>query len=468
MIVAADADTVGVDSGVDHRLLGRAAVSGRHVGGADGTAAGRGAHGVSAVGPVVVVAAGGRRASRGGCGTRGTAVFHDLDVQIDVAVLQVGVEVTDVFLVLNLVKRSSRWEGVGAREGELVPWHVVVVRTEGAAGRSVVRVVVHVTVAAAVARVVGGQAVAAGRTVDADGGVKREREGAILVHQPRGFDRGGQEDHGSLRHHEEGAEVGLFSAGLNDHGRGDFSVQVAGLNVADFEHLVRLDEIGTHHHAAAVERVTGGEAESLGEAEPMGAFVEDWALANHEVLLHLPGADFVVEVVAFCEGVANRVATDGDLRGRWRCLERRVSRTGFVHDHEGGVEAGHDRIDPLVGLDHNTVRDLGREGGVERVLHHFPTEGRCLQVEVDVTPRSIVVVVDWVVREHLREGSVRIAEGLHVRVSGPQNFASLIEAIFHRFQFLGLHENIVFSNLVVLCRRHAVVDGVPHEPRHRG
>ena len=59
--------------------------------------------------------------------------------------------------------------------------------------------------------------------------------------------------------------------------------------------------------------------------------------------------------------------------------------------------------------------------------------------------------------------TVRVAEGLHVRVSGAHDFAAISKAVLHRFQFLGLREDIVFGNLVLLCRQNTVVEGVTHE-----
>ena len=468
VVALREVDSGGVHSGDDHRPLGRAAVAAGQVGGADGAAAGGGAHAVAAVGLVVVVAAGWRAAGRGRCWTRCSAVLHDLDVEVNHAVREVGVVVADVFLVLDLVHGSTGWEGVAAREGELVPRGVEEIWTEGAAALSVVRVVVHVAVVAVVAVVVGDVAVTAAGARHAERGVKPEREDTLIVEQPRGLDRGGQEDHGALAHHEEGPEVGLFDARLDDHRSGNLGVQIAGFHVADLQVAVGLNEVGPDHDLAAVEGVAGREAHGFGKAEPVGALIEDGALADHEVLLHLEGVDFVVEVKAFRKGVADGVAAHRHLRGRRRRLEGGVAGAGFIHHNEHGVETRQDRIVPLAGLNHNTVGNFRREGGVEGVLDNFPTKGRGLQVEIDVTPRAIVVVVDGLVRDHLREGPVRVAEGLRVRISGAHDFAAVSEAVVHRFQFLGLREDIVFGNLVLLCRHDAVIDGVPHETRHRG
>ena len=455
----------------DHGALSVSTVAAREVRGADGAAAGGGRDGVAVVGLVVVVAAGrvDRTAGGGGVtGPRGAAVFHHLGFIVDLAVGEVGVVVADVFLVLDLVQRSTGWEGVAAREGELVPRGVVVVGAEGAARLAAHRVVVGVAVVAVVAVVGGNEAVATAGARHGERWVKPEREDTLVVEEPGGFNRGGQEDHGALSHDEEGAKVRLFHAGLDDHRSWDFGVQVAGFHVANLQVTVGLNQIGFHHDLAAVEGVAGREAHGFGEAEPVGTLVEDGTVADHEVLLHLEGVDFVVEVKAFGEWVADGVAAHRHLRGRRGRLEGGVAGAGFVHHDEHGVETGQDRIIPLAGLDHNTVGNFRREGGAEGVLDNFPTKGRGLQVEVDVTPGAIVVVVDGLVRDHLREGTVRIAEGLHVRISGTHDFTAVSEAIVHRFQFLGLHESVFFGNLVVLCHHGAVVDGVPHETRHRG
>ena len=59
------------------------------------------------------------------------------------------------------------------------------------------------------------------------------------------------------------------------------------------------------------------------------AFIDDGALADHEVLLHLEGVDFVIEVEAFRDGVTDGVAAHRDFRGRRRRLE---GRQRHLHD----------------------------------------------------------------------------------------------------------------------------------------
>ena len=263
--------------------------------------------------------------------------------------------------------------------------------------------------------------VTTGVRVHADGRVKSEREGPVFAHQPVSINNGDQKDLRSVHLNEERSDVGLFHLWLNDERCGNFSQHLTGLNVTNLQSLLGREQFLAQHGLAGVQSVADRQAEAFAETEPLGVVRQHRSLSQDEVLLHFVDLDRVVKVVALSERVADDVAANLDALRCWRCLKGLWGGTGLVKRDEHGVQTRDNGVDEFIGLNGDSVGYFRSKGGCVGVLGHTPPFGVGLNVQVNVFPRSISVVVKRVAAHHLRDGAVLVEVGFRGLVSHPLN-----------------------------------------------